>query len=526
MWWIDGCGEAYDIADECGARRCEVDACEADTPGGCGDVSELGRCRREVAEVCQHDKLFTVDCAADRRRCVMTADGPGCREPSADDCATDAAPRCAGTTLHQCRDGRWEQFDCDALGGACIPGVRGGAPARCVFAMPVTGADCGPCGCPPEPTAEICDGRDNDGDGAIDEDAPCGPVPIVAFVVAGAEGNYTDDDVAVAIDETNAAFARDDDLGLGFELRAIVRIDEPAWQELDIDDLEAMLNADRLRIPSEDFYVPVVFTDVVIAVGVPRPGLATVPNGMCGGARRIWDRQPPVGLVAVAKRRWPTTLAHEMGHFLGLCHTHEAPAPVEQVHAGAGALTDAPVCADDCVAGPDGICDTPIDPGPDECGVDEACAMHCATGDRPDPGNMMAYYPGCRTAFTEQQALLMREVLAMRRGWHPCVEQGCPCDPAASRCPTQMSCRPFADGAPGADAADTAWRCDLDGAALPGGRCEHGSECGGGSICVHTPAGEGRCARTCDADAPMAACSCRAITTPQVAVCGEDLRLD
>ena len=39
--------------------------------------------------------------------------------------------------------------------------------------------------------------------------------------------------------------------------------------------------------------------------------------------------QLPVGLVVVGRRRAPTTLAHELGHFLGLCHTHEVDPPLD-----------------------------------------------------------------------------------------------------------------------------------------------------------------------------------------------------
>jgi len=525
VWWQDSCGEANELAIDCGARRCLDGACEESPPGGCGDVTALGRCDRDVARICQVDRVMETDCGAKRKRCVMTDEGPICREPSPDDCEPDAPAHCKGRTLRTCVEGRWAAYDCDALGGMCAP-AKPGVPARCVFALPVLDADCGACGCPPEPTSEICDGEDNDADGAIDEEVECAPIPIVAVVVTDERGasSYTKDDIAAAVDELNGAFARDDGYGLVFELANTVFVAEPDWLDLGqeernrIPDIGEVLARRGIDVGIDEFSVPVLFTDTLVVDDVERPGLSTVPNGMCGGQRRIWERQPPVGYVALAKRRWPTTLAHEMGHFLGLCHTHEAPPPIEQVGKG-GALVDAHACDDRCVSDPDGLCDTAIDPGPESCSVDDECLVHCATGDRPEVRNVMAYYPQCRALFSEEQALLMRQSLALRRGWHPCLAgDGCTCTPEAQDCPKGMSCDPYDR------AGETVWSCDLEGPAMPGGTCDALVACGRGSICVQTPSGEGRCARTCTPGALP--CRCEPITTPEVAVCHEDLRMN
>lgn len=519
VWWVDSCGESYARAHDCGDRRCVDGACEIASPAGCGDVTALGSCRRDVAKICQVDRVIEIDCHAQGKRCVMADDGPICRERTADDCPADAKPACRGSTLRVCEEGAWKSYDCDALGGSC---ETGGGNARCVFALPPAGADCGPCGCTPALGAEVCNGRDDDGDGAIDEDTQCDPVPIAVFVVGddGGASSYSDEDVRDAIAELDTTFARDDGLGLSFELLEIVRIPDSAALELDMTDVDRLLRSDRLTVAAEEFYVPVLMTDVVLAQGVPRPGISTVPNGVCGGQRRVWQRQPVVGIVAIAKERWPTTLAHELGHFLGLCHTHESPPIVEQVQQGAGELVDAPSCNASCPDDPDGLCDTVADPGPESCAVDPECAIHCASGDRPDPHNMMAYYPQCRTLFSREQALLMRRSLALRRGWHDCDRgDGCTCTPEAQDCPDEMSCRPFV----GKDGGETQWRCDLDGAAMPGGKCNEGGECGRGSICVHVDGGDGRCARTC---APgVLPCECAPIDSPEVSVCKDDLRV-
>jgi hypothetical protein len=134
----------------------------------------------------------------------------------------------------------------------------------------------------------------------------------------------------------------------------------------------------------------------------------------------------------------------------------------------------------------------------------------------PDPGNIMGYYPDCRSLFTQEQALLMRRALALRRGWWPCMfGDGCSCDPILADCPEQMTCAPFGS----TDAPD--WKCRLDGARVPGATCMGAGECSLGSICVGTGDGGKRCVRACNPFA--AACECREVPGLLTPVCVEDL---
>ncbi|MDI1433209.1 FG-GAP-like repeat-containing protein [Polyangium sorediatum] len=105
----------------------------------------------------------------------------------------------------------------------------------------------------------------------------------------------------------------------------------------------------------------------------------------------------------------PETLTHELGHVLGLSHTHEC-----YEHA------DYP---ENLTLNEDLVADTPYDPGPvgasllscasgalpGQCTVDpNSCAVDCADGSTPDVRNFMSYYHGCRSHFSAGQAVLIR----------------------------------------------------------------------------------------------------------------------
>ncbi|WP_185956482.1 T9SS-dependent choice-of-anchor J family protein [Changchengzhania lutea] len=96
-----------------------------------------------------------------------------------------------------------------------------------------------------------------------------------------------------------------------------------------------------------------------------------------------------------------STLAHEMGHFFSLMHTH-GPDDIE--------LTTERVDGSNCDTDGDGICDTPADPLLTHTTVNNFCQY---TGDKtdangdtyaPDTNNIMSYSrKGCRNQFTPQQ---------------------------------------------------------------------------------------------------------------------------
>jgi hypothetical protein len=523
VWWIDGCGEPHAVAQECEHRLCHEGACEPVDTEGCDGEIVPGRCDGDVARGCEAGRPFAIDCGSRGKRCVQTESGPACRTPSDDDCDMPTSGHCEGTELVACIEGRWHRHDCSMRGASCTtpPGTVG---ARCVaVTAPAGEEDCGPCGCPPERTAERCDGTDNDGNGQIDDGVTCEPLDVVAFMIVDEHGNgsHSRTDIEEEIERLEESFAREDGYGLEFRLVDVVRVRAEAWVELDDEKVQEVFRSPTINAARDTFYIPVVFTERILVDEVPRPGLSSGPNGMCGGVRRTMNPQPPGGAIMLAKRRWPTTLAHEVGHFLGLCHTHADDVEVVQHWdaRSAASLAEAEACGPACEGDLDGICDTPLDPGPTVCVTDAECGVVCEDGATPDPSNIMAYYPECRTGFSQQQALLMRATVALRRDWHTCLfGEGCPCDPLAvpADCPRQTSCRSFIeDGA-------RVWRCDLDGASVPGGTCRGSLDCSSGTLCLNRPDGPSRCIRPCDPQ--LSTCGCNPLEGMGIGGCMDDLQ--
>ncbi|MCB0571621.1 MAG: hypothetical protein KDC66_17745, partial [Phaeodactylibacter sp.] len=121
------------------------------------------------------------------------------------------------------------------------------------------------------------------------------------------------------------------------------------------------------------------------------------PDGACGWARFTGDL--PVDYIVIANgcADNQSTVAHEIGHYFDLFHTHETAFGVE--------------CPDgsNCGSAGDLLCDTPADP--DVSGnVDNSCnytgnATACGgQAYNPDPTNIMSYsLKACRTFFSPQQ---------------------------------------------------------------------------------------------------------------------------
>lgn len=119
-----------------------------------------------------------------------------------------------------------------------------------------------------------------------------------------------------------------------------------------------------------------------------------------------------------------STLAHEMGHFFNLYHTHQGRSPSIQVFEDE--LVDGSNCGKNVG---DELCDTPAEPSRNSKGnsgisgcVNNACVYTCNDRDKnnelykPNPKNLMSYAPKlCRDFFSPQQIARIQQSYAVDR---------------------------------------------------------------------------------------------------------------
>jgi hypothetical protein len=502
VWWFDGCGEPEELAESCAAQGCSAGSClaRARPDPRCVQVSAYGVCEGDRALACLDNHISSVDCAAKGLRCVTTREGARCLPRDAErGCGDRDRASCVGDHLRECLDGYWNEIDCAARRASCVSDGDG---ARCGPSLALPAAPMRPL------PRELCNGRDDDQDGKIDEDA-CKAVPLVAFVPQGARLTDLEQRMAADLEIANSVFAPQQFVwakqqAVPSELRVIdpERMEGPArlLSQQESSVVQQRLHPGEAPQPGLPFYIAVLFTER-IREEPPKAALSTLPNATCGGVRISDAPSPPWGLIVLADRRTPQSLSHELGHYLGLCHTHEELARIAA----------APANLPSCRRNGDGICDTASDPGPEACDEVAPCDFFCsASSARPDAANLMSYYMHCRHAFSPEQLSETARVLELRRGWFRCLDpQDCACQPAADSCPADMSCHPRGAG----------WNCELDGPGRPGTVCTYSSQCGYGTICMSGDRAAGRCVRPC---APSEDCACRDVGLP-FQVCGQDL---
>ena len=520
VWMLDSCGKPEEKLEECEARACHDGGCDPVPSAPCDEPPE-GRCVGDTVRLCELGQLRVIDCGRKGLRCGHGEEGAECKPQVPRAARCQGPSRCDGDVLTRCDDGQVARIDCAALRARCVK-LPGDATPSCVEVRspePVMAQGCGPCGCPPAPIGdETCDGRDEDGDGLLDDEIACGAVPVIAFVVTDASGyrSHADEDIEAELARANAAFALGELEGApSFVLDSVVPLAAPNLLELDQRELTQLADDPLVHPRRDSFYVPIVFTDRVITGETPKSGVSTLPNGTCGGIQE--GQGPEVGLVAVAKARYPTTVTHELGHFLGLCHTHDRQESAALVAVADPRTGSIERCGPSCRGEGDGICDTPSDPGPELCDHDVSCRAACRIRAAPDPSNLMSYYPACRHRFTPDQLRLVQHTLALRRGWHRCANGGCPCQLGDQTCPVGMTCRPFV-----LQTGEQVARCGLDGPRAPGADCAANEDCGLGAVCLSERArGIRRCVRACRESLPGCTCS---EAGDALSICTEDLR--
>ncbi|MFZ1704854.1 MAG: T9SS type A sorting domain-containing protein [Saprospiraceae bacterium] len=118
------------------------------------------------------------------------------------------------------------------------------------------------------------------------------------------------------------------------------------------------------------------------------------------------------------------TVAHEVGHYLGLIHTFGNAV----FRPGLKSVTDEKIDGSNCLQAGDLICDTPADPGNN---LDGICTYKCSEHQSnscnkepdtnltydPDTENMMSYFNPCRSQFSNQQASILNAYASVNRSF-------------------------------------------------------------------------------------------------------------
>ena len=391
-WWFDSCGNREHLIEACGDRVCSDGACTPPPDGpACGQLTEQGQCAGDVLHYCKVGHVHTVDCAAIGQRCGANRDGE--LECLSDRPCADK-DRCLGRRASVCIDGRRTLVPC-AIDERCELDDDGRA--RCAPRPPFTRL-CHGCPCP------------------LDAPDLPQPIPAIAFVVADDAGHTveSEDRVRATFAITAESFAA---AGVPLVLSEIRTLRRPSWIDANLMTVHEAELDPELHPTDKPFFIPIVVVRE-LRVGVKYAGgLGTLPGGGCADLPK-----PQVvsddGIVMLAHERYPTALTHELGHYFGLCHTHEPDPPLPHILLDD---TGAPTSCLACRVTGDGICDTPLDPGTaGKCVLDTAtCTATCPHGAVPDATNLMSYYADCRRTFTPQQAMYLRRFAKRRMDSRP-----------------------------------------------------------------------------------------------------------
>lgn len=218
-------------------------------------------------------------------------------------------------------------------------------------------------------------------------------------------------------------------------------VDDQITQDLikKASDVFTCLNLSFDVVSEEQFSIDTDFNDVIDSIYPDHNiegalNVYIVEDGSSVGGQ-LWGLEISYDTYLDSQYLWPK-LSHEIGHFLGLYHTHSYSSPGT---AGFDEDLAEYVNGDECEIRGDKICDTPADPGPSITHWDyaspEGCEYDVGTCEiiecgqdlngetyQPDTHNIMSYYTDyyidsetCRDSFTPGQFAVMKTRLESDR---------------------------------------------------------------------------------------------------------------
>ena len=147
------------------------------------------------------------------------------------------------------------------------------------------------------------------------------------------------------------------------------------------------------------------------------PNTVSTPSGSPQCGYTYYPGWKDMAFVASVCALDGSTLAHEVGHYFGLYHTHG----VSNTQ-----MTDEFADFSNCLVAGDDVCDTPAEPNL-STGVDSSCIYQGTASDAngfpfdPDPSNIMSYAPKpCKFQFTQGQYNRMSYVATYLRDYLAC----------------------------------------------------------------------------------------------------------
>lgn len=230
-------------------------------------------------------------------------------------------------------------------------------------------------------------------------------VPIKPHIIRNTNGSggLSEGDLNDAIAIMNSYFAN---AGLEFFIcGGINYVDNSNFYSLESNEESSLTSANNV-----DDVINIYFTDTVYS---------SSGSSLCGYA--YYPGGPETIVMANGCATNGSTLAHEMGHFFGLFHTHG--------NSNTPGSTNELVNGSNCDSSGDYVCDTPADPVLSSSLVSSSCNYTGNATDAnndtyvPDPNNIMSYSrKSCRTLFSDEQYARINSTYQLSRSNLKCPD--------------------------------------------------------------------------------------------------------